>query len=163
VLHVRVALFIVACIVVANLAFVVYLTLRYFIHRRRRRREIDGLEALMQPSFRGPSRRGRAVGGSTVVAAMVVLVSGVEMATPEIRDAVISTVDGAVDAVIEGREVDAAGAEETPSPSFTIDRSGSATTGPPPGDHASGHGDGTTGRNEAEDGAPADASPSVPP
>jgi hypothetical protein len=139
---------IVACVVAANLALVLSLALHDLHQRRRRRREISRLNALFDAPAHAlsPARRGgsRLIIRSTVAAAAVLVLSGVAMADPTIREAIISTANRAADVVIGEREPGSAAADETTSPPSSSERSASPSAGERPAD---------PGRSEAVGGA----------
>ena len=132
----RTVLVIVACVVAANLGLVLALALQDVLARRKRRREIARLDALFDPPARPFSRashgRTRLANRAQVAAAVFVVLSGVAMAHPSIRDAVVATADRAAGVVAGDREPGATPAEGTTSPSHATDGSAPPDAGTRP-------------------------------
>lgn len=116
----RTVLIIVAWIVVANLGFLLILAVQDLHERRKKHREVRRLLALVpspgHPLLRATHGRRRLVGRSLGAVAAVVVMGGIAMASPTIRDAVVSGAIRAGDIVAGDVHVGEEAAEE-PSPS----------------------------------------------
>src|SRR5829696_8361132 len=103
-----------AVILALNLAFGVRIALSEVRSRRKQRREVGVLESMWaddRPTA-DRQRRPRFAGRTTAAAAAALVLSGVAVAsTSSTREAVISTVGGVVDRLIDASTVDAAPAD----------------------------------------------------
>jgi len=165
---VRTVLVIVAGIVVANLGFLLILAAQDLHERRKERREVRRLHDLFRspghPLLRATHGPKRLVGRSVVAVAAVVVLGGVAIASPTIRDAVVSGAIRAADIVAGDAHLGEGAAEETsPSSRTEGSRSPSGETRPP-ADSGSAESVSGGGENRGDGrGAGAEPTPPAPP